>query len=128
MKKIFIALLALALFTVIVLFSATSITRKSRPAPAPIGENENPPTNSSGTFSPPERDSAVDRTQASFQPPLERASERVTKKPFGIYITPQNSPVQPERFRGYHTAVDIEYGDVSEEVPVYAIWDGEIVL
>jgi hypothetical protein len=31
------------------------------------------------------------------------------KKPFGIYITPENSPVQPENFTGYHTGIDVEY-------------------
>lgn len=40
--------------------------------------------------------------------PISRASERVTKKPFGIYITKQNSPVQPEKFNGYHSGTDFE--------------------
>jgi murein DD-endopeptidase MepM/ murein hydrolase activator NlpD len=53
---------------------------------------------------------------------------RITKKPFGIYITPQTSPVQPERFTGYHTGDDVEYGDVAGDVPVYAVYDGTIVL
>src|SRR5947209_4518700 len=43
---------------------------------------------------------------------------RVTKKPFGIYVNPANSPVQPERFSGYHTGADAEYGEVSADVPV----------
>jgi len=50
----------------------------------------------------------------------------VTKKPFGIYISPQNSPVQPERFTGYHTGADAEYADVTADVPVLAIADGTI--
>ncbi|MCL5774898.1 MAG: hypothetical protein M1333_01655, partial [Patescibacteria group bacterium] len=41
-------------------------------------------------------------------PPLDKALERVTKKPFGIKISPQNSPVSPERFSGFHTGVDFE--------------------
>ena len=55
--------------------------------------------------------------------------ERVTKKPFGIYITPEISPVQPERFSGYHTGVDYEiFSDEQDvDVPVYAICGGEIV-
>jgi len=32
-----------------------------------------------------------------------------------IYITPQTSPVQPERFTGYHTGVDVEYNDIKSE-------------
>lgn len=60
--------------------------------------------------------------------PIADFEGRITKKPFGIYITPQNSPVQPERFSGYHTGDDAEYGDVAADVPVYAVYDGQIVL
>ncbi len=58
--------------------------------------------------------------------PIKDFKVRVTKKPFGIYITPQNSPIQPERFTGYHTGADAEYGDVTADVPVFAIADGII--
>jgi len=60
--------------------------------------------------------------------PIEEFIERIKKKPFGIYITPETSPVQPDRFTGYHTGVDVEYEDVSEDVPVRAIADGVIIL
>lgn len=60
--------------------------------------------------------------------PVDEFYERITKKPFGIYITPQTSPVQPDKFAGYHTGVDIEYGDVSYDVPVRAITDGKVIL
>jgi hypothetical protein len=62
--------------------------------------------------------------------PLDRAGERVTKKPFGIFITPQNSPVQPEKFRGYHTGTDFEIfpEELNADVPVFAICDGKIAL
>lgn len=58
--------------------------------------------------------------------PLPDAKERITKKPFGIYITPQNSPVQPEKFQGYHTGTDFETfpEEQDKEVPIYAICDG----
>ncbi|MBU1166933.1 M23 family metallopeptidase [Patescibacteria group bacterium] len=58
--------------------------------------------------------------------PIADFKTRITKKPFGIFITPQNSPIQPERFSGYHTGVDVEYADTNEEVPVMAITDGEV--
>lgn len=58
--------------------------------------------------------------------PVADFKPRITKKFFGTYITPQNSPVQPERFSGYHTGVDVEYGDVSGLVPVYAIAPGTV--
>ena len=65
-----------------------------------------------------------------FQPPLDRAGERVTKKKFGMYITPQNSPVQPERFQGYHTGVDFEIfpEELNAEVQVHAVCSGELKL
>jgi murein DD-endopeptidase MepM/ murein hydrolase activator NlpD len=59
--------------------------------------------------------------------PIAEFDTRITKKPFGIYITPQNSPVQPEKFTGYHTGVDIEYGDLEKEITVIAIADGEVL-
>jgi murein DD-endopeptidase MepM/ murein hydrolase activator NlpD len=60
--------------------------------------------------------------------PIADFRQRITKKPFGIYVTPKNSPVQPERFSGFHTGVDVEYEDVKEDVSVVAVCDGEIVL
>lgn len=59
--------------------------------------------------------------------PIADFKSRITKKPFGIYITPQNSPVQPEKFTGYHTGVDVEYQDVTQDVPVYVISEGTVV-
>jgi murein DD-endopeptidase MepM/ murein hydrolase activator NlpD len=53
---------------------------------------------------------------------------RITKKFYGTYVTPQNSPVQPERFTGYHTGVDVEYTDVTADVPVVAIAPGTVVV
>lgn len=60
--------------------------------------------------------------------PIDRAEERVTKKPFGLYVSPAESPVQPERFSGYHTATDFEiFPDEEElEVAVYSICEGEL--
>lgn len=60
--------------------------------------------------------------------PIAEFKNRITKKPFGIYITPETSPVQPDKFTGYHTGVDIEYDDAASEVPVVAIADGKAVL
>ena len=60
--------------------------------------------------------------------PASEFKERITKKHFGQLITKQNSPIQPERFGGYHTGVDVEYEDVTGEVPVMAVCDGEIVV
>lgn len=76
------------------------------------------------------QDLKVTETQvsATFTAPIDGFRERITKKPFGILITPETSPVQPERFRGYHTGADVEYGDVKGEVLVRAVADGEVVV
>ena len=65
-----------------------------------------------------------------FAAPLDRASERVTKKPFGIYITPKTSPVQPERFTGYHTGADFETfpEEANVDVAVHAVCQGKLLL
>lgn len=76
---------------------------------------------------------------ASFQPrtaqtqslsaPVEDFRSRISLKTFGQLIDPKSSPVQPERFSGYHTGVDAEYADVvNSDVPVMAIADGTVKL
>jgi len=64
-----------------------------------------------------------------FFPPLPRSDERVTKKPFGIYITKATSPVQPERFSGYHTGTDFETfpDEADADVPVSAVCPGRLL-
>lgn len=59
--------------------------------------------------------------------PISEFKPRITKKFFGTYITPQNSPIKPEKFTGFHTAVDVEYEDVISDIPVYSIDDGQII-
>lgn len=71
-----------------------------------------------------------DSTQLEFVAPISKAGERITKKPFGISITPQNSPVSPERFFGYHTGTDFEIfpDEINEDVSIAAICNGRIKL
>lgn len=61
--------------------------------------------------------------------PINRWLERVIKKPFGIKISPADSPVQPERFSGYHTGVDFEIFPEEEntDVPIFAVCDGPLL-
>jgi hypothetical protein len=54
----------------------------------------------------------------SFVKPISRADERITKKPFGIFVTPEDSPVEPEKFTGYHTGIDYEIFDDEEDISV----------
>ncbi len=62
--------------------------------------------------------------------PLKDALSRVTKKPFGIYITLKNSPVSPEKFTGWHTGADFEIflGEENKEIQVFAICDGKLLV
>ncbi len=68
--------------------------------------------------------------QPLLSPPLPDALSRVTKKTFGLYVSPGNSPVSPEKFQGYHTGVDFEtFPDEQEvDVPVSAVCSGPLVM
>ncbi|MBU0598441.1 M23 family metallopeptidase [Patescibacteria group bacterium] len=60
-------------------------------------------------------------------PPVDEFLQRITKKPFGIYITPATSPVQPEKFSGYHTGVDVEFTDIEDKVIVKSVAAGQVI-
>ena len=69
-------------------------------------------------------------SQTGFLSPLDRSKKRVTKKTFGMYITPATSPVQPENFSGYHAGVDFEIfpDELNVDVPVKAVCSGQLEL
>lgn len=60
--------------------------------------------------------------------PLDRAGLRITKKHFGTFVTPKNSPVSPEKFQGFHTGIDMETFEDEQavDIAVYAVCDGRI--
>jgi dienelactone hydrolase len=60
--------------------------------------------------------------------PLGRPEERIIKKNFGTYVTPESSPVEDEKFRGYHTGVDWEVfpEEIGNEVEVKAVCSGQL--
>jgi murein DD-endopeptidase MepM/ murein hydrolase activator NlpD len=68
--------------------------------------------------------------QADLYSPIDNWENRITKKSFGTYVTPQKSPVQPERFTGYHTAIDFETlsSEQNKSVPVFSICMGEVIF
>jgi len=68
------------------------------------------------------------RPKTTLGLPLSDALKRVTKKPFGLKVSPSHSPVSPERFSGYHTGVDFEIlaGEENSDVPVSAVCDGSV--
>lgn len=75
-------------------------------------------------------DASPKMSASEFVAPLIRANMRITKKPFGIFIDPKTSPVQPERFRGYHTGTDFETfsEEAVSDVPVRAICTGSLAV
>lgn len=109
---------------VLILFKSNQ-RNSSRPASAPAA-SQSEIANSSN----PHPNPAPAPSVSGFQSPLYRAGERVTKKPFGIFIAPQTSPVQPERFRGYHTGADFEIfpEESNIDVPVQTVCSGKLLV
>ncbi len=72
----------------------------------------------------------ADIVRPKLAAPLPDPVRRITKKPFGIYIRPEDSPVSPERFRGYHTGVDLETfaAEQDVDVEVAAVCDGPLLV
>ncbi len=62
--------------------------------------------------------------------PISNPKARITKIFFGTYVTPQNSPVQPERFTGYHTGLDFETfpDEQTTDVPINVICAGKLLV
>ena len=123
------------IFVVVAVLLAGLIIRRSRLAVknVPIATSSSAVTSQSAIAPDQTIDNSSEQSLAlprdSFQSPIDRAGERVTKKPFGIFITPQNSPVHPERFSGYHTGTDFETfpDEQNIDVPIYAITSGKII-
>jgi hypothetical protein len=142
MKKIVFALIVTIVLTGIIFLLTKSLQQKNNfPAPttnvtvntSTTPENQNQPQETPTTPAPAANQSQYATTIPStneFAAPLDRTSERVTKKPFGIYITSKTSPVQPERFQGYHTGTDFEIfpEEINTDVTVHAICTGKIAV
>ncbi len=76
------------------------------------------------------QDEAEKNINLGLAPPLTKSGKRVSKKSFGLFISPKNSPVQPEKFQGYHTGSDFEIfaGEETSEVVVRAVCEGNLLL
>lgn len=57
--------------------------------------------------------------------PVENFREGVLYKDYGLYVSPSNSPVEGERFTGYHTGLDIESME-DIDTSVLAVEDGVV--
>ncbi|MBX4187596.1 MAG: M23 family metallopeptidase [Candidatus Doudnabacteria bacterium] len=66
----------------------------------------------------------------NFSAPMSNFRSRVTKKFFGTYVDPSHSPVSPEKFTGFHNAVDLETFPDEEnlDVSVNAICTGKLAI
>ncbi|MBP9773061.1 MAG: M23 family metallopeptidase [Candidatus Peribacteraceae bacterium] len=66
----------------------------------------------------------------SFPYPISDAKSRITKKQFGTYVTPTSSPIQPEKFTGFHTGIDFEtFADEQDtDVSITAICEGKVIF
>jgi murein DD-endopeptidase MepM/ murein hydrolase activator NlpD len=93
-------------------------------------QNSNAPQTASATPSTFQSSPTPPPTSAQLANPISNALSRITKKPFGIYVTPKTSPVQPEKFQGYHTGVDFETtpGEQNVDVPIFAACDGKLLM
>ena len=66
---------------------------------------------------------------SSLKYPITEPNERITKKLFGTKVSPSNSPVEPERFEGFHNGVDFEIlsGEGTEQVKITAVCGGNFL-
>jgi len=74
--------------------------------------------------------SPTDAKSGQISEPIDNALTRVTKKPFGIKVSPDNSPISPEKFSGYHTGVDFETfpNEQESDVNIYVVCTGPLLL
>lgn len=139
MKKIYFAAIIIAVFIALltggIIFwkKAQNNKKNNQTSTSPsktdqlgADNNQSSTTSSTSSKSSTSSTSSLSSPNPNLDYPIAGFTSRITKKPFGIYITPQTSPVQPERFTGYHTGTDIEYGDITSDVPVYAISDATV--
>lgn len=73
------------------------------------------------------QDEINQRVNSDYVYPIAGYTSAVTKKTFGQYINAENSPIENDRFTGFHTGDDVEVLDVTEEVPFYALSDATVV-
>jgi hypothetical protein len=141
-RKIYIGILVLILFIAVgVRFVMGNANRRSTSAVPP--ETNSAPEQPSSPHPSVSIPTTTTTTTTTIQPlspsaspsgptilPLADALARVTKKPFGIFITPANSPVQPEHFRGFHTGTDFETYPTEQnvDVSVSAICNGTLAM
>lgn len=119
--KIFITLFVVAMIVVAGFF----VVRK---AEAP-GGNSQPITDNLQSTTDNNENTANNNKKQQTVDPIDGAVSRITKKSFGTYVNSKNSPVSPERFTGFHNAVDLEttLEEQNIDVGVKVLCDGKLL-
>lgn len=88
--------------------------------------NNTPPAKTPSTTPPPTSEPVAQKIVS----PISRPADRITKKFFGTYVTPKNSPVQPEKFTGFHTGLDFETfpEEKDSDVNINVICSGKLLV
>lgn len=130
--------IGLSVFAVMAVALALKHEFKPKQAPAAAHAEVSPSTQAAlnTTATPAAVAASIDATApAETRPlidgdiPLANARDRVILKPFGIRISPDVSPVYPERFSGHHVGVDFETTEPEQvqDVTVRAVCDGPVL-
>lgn len=129
MKKYILVLtpLIIALTIAIIVFW---VLNKNIPSTVLLNNNEPTNVNISNQVSTRGANNNASRNLSAFVPPISSFDQRVALKPFGLYVLPGSSPVQPEKFTGYHTGVDFELlpDENANDVEVKSVCDGTFRL
>lgn len=141
-QRLLLLLTSLAIVIAVTIFGFTQLRRQSTTNTTSLN-NTNPITNVDVVATNSETTALTNATETpvanvNTSPivvtqavvPIEGFYDRITKKPFGIYITPKTSPIQPEKFSGYHTGADAETtsAEKNTDLPVLAMADGTVVF
>lgn len=72
----------------------------------------------------------ITESQPKLQMPIAGGLTRVTKKPFGLYVSPASSPVDHDIFEGFHTGIDFEVTVLEQntDVVITAACDGPVIF
>jgi len=125
-------LIYLIIALIIVMGAYYVFSRQNNVRPA-VSENINIATNKDASMPAPlvilASTTAIEQKRLIAEP-IADALARITKKSFGLKVSPGHSPVSPEKFSGYHTGVDFETYPSEQDiaVPIYAICSGKLLI
>ncbi len=123
--KYFAAFLSGALAALAVFIVSNYEPNPQPVTPAPVAQadvNPEQPTGQVGGLTTP--------SEPKLLMPIAGGLTRVTKKPFGLYVSPSSSPVDNDIFLGFHTGIDFEVTPLEEntDVVITAACNGEVIF